>query len=57
MPLLFLFTHCDRVGFTKLSSGLNPTELVSMLNTIINGFDVLTDKYHLEKIKTIGKWL
>ena len=33
---------------------MNPTELVGMLNNIVNGFDALTDKYHLEKIKTIG---
>ncbi|EFC40898.1 predicted protein [Naegleria gruberi] len=44
----------DMVGFTNLSSGLNPNELVGMLNTIVNGFDALTDKYQLEKIKTIG---
>ncbi|KAG2393812.1 hypothetical protein C9374_003576 [Naegleria lovaniensis] len=44
----------DMVGFTSISSGLNPTELVMMLNTVVNGFDSLTDKYQLEKIKTIG---
>ena len=44
----------DMVGFTKISSGMNPSELVMMLNTIVNGFDVLTDRYSLEKIKTIG---
>jgi len=30
------------------------TDLVRMLNTIVNGFDGLTEKYNLEKIKTIG---
>ncbi|KAG2370927.1 hypothetical protein C9374_013727 [Naegleria lovaniensis] len=44
----------DMVGFTSMSSVLNATDLVKMLNTIVNGFDALTDKYHLEKIKTIG---
>ena len=44
----------DMVGFTKISSTMNPTELVSMLNVIVNGFDSLTDRYQLEKIKTIG---
>ena len=44
----------DMVGFTKFSSGMNPNELVIMLNTVVNGFDDLTDKYQLEKIKTIG---
>lgn len=42
------------VGFTRISSGMNPSELVYMLNTIVNGFDLLTEKYTLEKIKTIG---
>nr|CAG4715577.1 unnamed protein product [Naegleria fowleri] len=44
----------DMVGFTKLSSTMNPSQLVGMLNTIVNGFDALTDTYQLEKIKTIG---
>ena len=33
---------------------MQPTDLVKMLNSIVNGFDVLTEKYELEKIKTIG---
>ena len=50
------FTHPFqyRVGFTKMSSGMNPSELVLMLSSIVNGFDDLTDIYSLEKIKTIG---
>ncbi|EFC38821.1 predicted protein [Naegleria gruberi] len=44
----------DMVGFTSLSSNMNPSDLVLMLNEIVNGFDDLTDKYTLEKIKTIG---
>ncbi|EFC41275.1 predicted protein [Naegleria gruberi] len=44
----------DMVGFTKMSSGMNPSELVLMLSSIVNGFDDLTDVYSLEKIKTIG---
>ncbi|KAG2379273.1 hypothetical protein C9374_007412 [Naegleria lovaniensis] len=44
----------DMVSFTSISSKLTPTELVMMLNTIVIGFDDLTDKYHLEKVKTIG---
>ena len=51
---MLIFNYFHRVGFTNLSSGLNPNELVGMLNTIVNGFDALTDKYQLEKIKTIG---
>lgn len=44
----------DMVGFTKMSAGMNPTQLVGMLNHIVNGFDKMTEKYQLEKIKTIG---
>ncbi|EFC35924.1 predicted protein [Naegleria gruberi] len=44
----------DMVGFTKLSTGIQASELVQMLNEIVIGFDDLTDKYNLEKIKTIG---
>ena len=36
------------------SKNLNPTELVSMLNTIFSKFDDLSIKYGIEKIKTIG---
>lgn len=44
----------DLVGFTEFSSHLSPIEVVEMLNEIFSGFDVLTEKYKLEKIKTIG---
>jgi adenylate cyclase len=44
----------DIVGFTELSTQISATELVSLLNEIFSSFDTLSDKYHLEKIKTIG---
>lgn len=44
----------DIVGFTELSSGLPPIELVEILNVIFSEFDELSDRYGLEKIKTIG---
>ncbi|EFC38368.1 predicted protein [Naegleria gruberi] len=44
----------DMVGFTALSSDMNPSDLILLLNNVVNGFDDLTDKYELEKIKTIG---
>ena len=44
----------DVVGFTKLSGSVSATQLVGMLNGIFSGFDTLTDKHGLEKIKTIG---
>ena len=33
---------------------MNPSDLILMLNSVVNGFDDLTDRYELEKIKTIG---
>ncbi|MGL5509772.1 MAG: adenylate/guanylate cyclase domain-containing protein, partial [Microcoleaceae cyanobacterium] len=44
----------DLVGFTNLSAIISPCELVNLLNQIFSAFDNLTDRYHLEKIKTIG---
>lgn len=44
----------DIVGFTKLSSSMEPMNLVSLLNSIFTEFDRYTEKYQLEKIKTIG---
>ncbi|MDB9519876.1 adenylate/guanylate cyclase domain-containing protein [Roseofilum reptotaenium CS-1145] len=44
----------DLVGFTQLAERFSPSELVGFLNQIFSQFDALTQKYHLEKIKTIG---
>jgi class 3 adenylate cyclase/signal transduction histidine kinase len=44
----------DLVGFTELSTGIEPSELVEKLNLIFLAFDRLTEKHSLEKIKTIG---
>jgi class 3 adenylate cyclase len=44
----------DVVGFTELSSGIPPRELVELLNQIFSQFDALAEKHQLEKIKTIG---
>lgn len=44
----------DIVGFTPLSTRMQPTELVQLLGTIISTFDLLSEEYGLEKIKTIG---
>ncbi len=44
----------DLVGFTEMSAGIPAQELVRKLNQIFLAFDDLTDKYGLEKIKTIG---
>ncbi|KAF0973882.1 hypothetical protein FDP41_007269 [Naegleria fowleri] len=44
----------DMVGFTHMSSSLSATDLVQLLNDIVNGFDETIKKLELEKIKTIG---
>ena len=44
----------DIVGFTPYSAGVTATELVDMLNRLFSEFDELTERYGLEKIKTIG---
>jgi len=44
----------DVVNFTALSTSMNPSELVEMLNEVFSEFDARAEKYGLEKIKTIG---
>ena len=45
---------CDIVNFTPMSEKLSPEKLVAVLNMLFTQFDVLIEKYQLEKIKTIG---
>ncbi len=47
-----LFT--DFVGFTKAVSKMSSHELVAELNVCFEAFDHICEKYHVEKIKTIG---
>jgi adenylate cyclase len=44
----------DVVDFTPLAERLPPAELVGVLDHLFGHFDVLADRYGLEKIKTIG---
>ena len=44
----------DVVDFTVMSETMTPKELVKLLDEVFSQFDVLTEKYGLEKIKTIG---
>jgi guanylate cyclase len=44
----------DLVGFTPLTNKLSPIEMVELLNEIYSNFDLLVEKYQLEKIRTIG---
>jgi adenylate cyclase len=44
----------DIVGFTKLSETMTPEAVVDLLNRVFSEIDDLTEKYGLEKVKTIG---
>jgi len=44
----------DFKEFTRIAEGLKPHELIAELNSFFNAFDDIIEKYHLEKIKTIG---
>jgi class 3 adenylate cyclase len=44
----------DFVNFTKFSSQISSEELVAELDHCFRNFDMITTKYGLEKIKTIG---
>ena len=56
-PVLFknasiLFT--DFKNFTATAEALSPDELVKLIDRYFTAFDQITQKYHLEKLKTIG---
>lgn len=44
----------DVMDFTPMSGRMKPEELVNLLNEVFSDFDMLVEKYRLEKIKTIG---
>ncbi len=44
----------DLVNFTRLTTELEPTGLVNLLNEIFSFFDTKVDHYKVEKIRTIG---
>ncbi len=44
----------DLVEFTQLAERLPPNDLVQLLNVVFSAFDQLTERFGLEKIKTIG---
>ena len=50
VSVLFL----DIVRFTELSSSMDASDLVQLLNQTFGAFDQICDRYWLEKIKTIG---
>ena len=44
----------DLVDFSQLAATLSPIALLNLLNQVFSTFDRLTERYGLEKIKTIG---
>jgi guanylate cyclase len=44
----------DVAGFTPMSAGMTPQELVSLLDEVFSAFDTMVERRGLEKIKTIG---
>jgi len=44
----------DVVAFTPMAATMTPLRLVDLLNEVFQCFDILVEKYDLEKIKTIG---
>lgn len=44
----------DIVGFTSISSTMDPKALINELNDIFTHFDTILDKYRCQRIKTIG---
>jgi guanylate cyclase len=44
----------DLVGFTRMSTTVSPEQLVAMLNRLFSRFDEISDRFGVEKIKTIG---
>lgn len=44
----------DIVGFTALTEELGESELIKILDDIFSEFDLIAERYNIEKIKTIG---
>merc|ERR1740130_592596 len=44
----------DLCGFTKLAATRTPREVVDFISELFGMFDVLTDKYGIYKVETIG---
>ncbi len=45
---------CDIIDFTKRAEKLSAVEIINELDLCFKTFDEIIDRYHIEKIKTIG---
>ena len=46
----------DIVGFTDMSSKLDPRKIANMLDRLYSKFDALSSKHDIFKLETIGTW-
>jgi serine/threonine protein kinase len=46
----------DIVGFTDISKTVPPAKVCDMLDRLYTRLDILTEKYDIFKVETIGKW-
>eukprot|EP00435_Cladocopium_sp_Y103_P031654 s271_g8.t1 len=47
-------TQSDLCGFTQLSSGRSPFEVVSFMGELFGRFDVLAQEFNIYKVETVG---
>lgn len=45
---------CDFTNFTRTAEKLSPEEVVRELNACFTAFDEITERFHVEKLKTMG---
>ena len=45
---------CDIVGFTRFSSQVDPSTVMSFLNELFTSFDQLCETFSVYKVETVG---
>lgn len=54
MHLKVCVLFCDFTDFTRTAETLSPEEVVMELNDCFTAFDEITERFHVEKLKTMG---